>query len=156
MSATINGTSAGLLILSVMGVDCHFDNILSRWTERFIASLRRLMGDDGQTETAAQAFADWIAVEPNAVSYGYRAAFHERHEHYPEALADVDKAMADDPDFWLLYHTQAAFFTLRNATRTRSGRKRAPSHSIRRPGFHIGCAGPVPPNARTKRNHCRG
>jgi tetratricopeptide (TPR) repeat protein len=64
----------------------------------------------GQTETAAKAFADWIAVEPNAVSYGYRAAFHERHEHYPEALADLDKAIADDPEFWLLHHTQARVF----------------------------------------------
>jgi len=64
----------------------------------------------GQTEQAERAFADWIAVEPNAVAFGYRAAFHERHEHYEQALADLDSALADDPTFWLLHHTQGRVY----------------------------------------------
>lgn len=83
-----------------------------RMTYRTMARLERTLIWEtmGQTEEAGKAFADWIAIEPNAVSYGYRAAFHERHENYDLALADLDKAMADDPDFWLLHHTQGRVY----------------------------------------------
>jgi tetratricopeptide (TPR) repeat protein len=83
-----------------------------RMTYRTMARLERTLIWEtmGQTEQAEKAFDDWVAVEPNAVSYGYRAAFRERHEHYESALTDLDKAMADDPNFWLLYHTQGRVY----------------------------------------------
>ena len=76
----------------------------------------------GLTEEAEKAFADWIAVEPSAVSYGYRATFHQRRSHHEQALADLDKALADDPTFWLLHHTQGRvyLYTSRNEDAIRS------------------------------------
>jgi tetratricopeptide (TPR) repeat protein len=64
----------------------------------------------GVTEDTKKAYADWIAVEPGAVSYGYRAVFHWRQSRYDEALADLDKALADDPNFWLLHYGQGEVY----------------------------------------------
>lgn len=64
----------------------------------------------GVTADAEKAYADWVAVEPGAVSYGYRSAFHWRLSHYDEALSDLDKALADDPNFWLLHYGQGEVY----------------------------------------------
>lgn len=68
----------------------------------------------GKTKETEKAFADWIAVEPSAVSYGYRAAFYLHQERYQQALADLDKALADDPTFWLLSYTQGNVYLYTN------------------------------------------
>ena len=76
----------------------------------------------GLTEQTEKAYAEWIAVEPNAVSYGYRAALYWRHEQFDQARADLDKALADDPTFWLLHYTmgEVDLYTDRNEEAIRS------------------------------------
>lgn len=76
----------------------------------------------GLTEQAEKAYADWIGVEPSAISYGYRAAFYWRHERFDQARADLDKALADDPRFWLLHYTlgEVDLFTGRDEDAVRS------------------------------------
>lgn len=76
----------------------------------------------GLTEQTENAYADWIAIEPNAVSYGYRAAFYWRHEQFDQARVDLDKALADDPTFWLVHYTlgEVDLYTDRNEDAIRS------------------------------------
>lgn len=95
-----------------------------RMTFRTLARLERALAWErmGLTEATEKAFAEWIAVEPSAVSYGYRAAFYARREHNEQALSDLDKAFADDPNYWPLSYTQGSvyLYTGRNEDAIRS------------------------------------
>ena len=55
----------------------------------------------GQSEQAEKAFSDWVAAEPGPFSYGNRGVYYYNHEHFEQALADLDKAIAYDPNFGL-------------------------------------------------------
>jgi tetratricopeptide (TPR) repeat protein len=79
-----------------------------RMTFRTQTRLERALAVErlGRTDRTEKAFADWIAVEPGAVSYGYRAAFRVRLDHFDDAFDDLDRALRDDPKFWLLHYTK--------------------------------------------------
>jgi tetratricopeptide (TPR) repeat protein len=87
-----------------------------RMTFRTQTRLERVVAYEGlgSTEDIEKAFAHWIAVEPDAVSYGYRARFYARREQNDKALDDVAKALADDPKFWLLYYTRGDVYLYSN------------------------------------------
>lgn len=98
-----------ILALDTPELDTRYSTVgKKRMTFRTQTRLERVLAYKalGSTEDTEKAFADWIAVEPNAVSYGYRARFYAQREQNDKALDDIAKALADDPKFWLLYYTR--------------------------------------------------
>lgn len=98
-----------ILALKTPELDSRYSTVgKKRMTFRTQTRLERVVAYKalGSTEDTEKAFAHWIAVEPNAVSFGYRARFYAQREQNDKALDDTTKALADDPKFWLLYYTR--------------------------------------------------
>jgi tetratricopeptide (TPR) repeat protein len=102
-----------LLALQTPALDSQFNRMLDRdMSYRTMARLQRVktlenMGRFPEALKAADAF---VAAEPGAVSYGWRASYHLNRDKFDLAQADLEKALSYDADFWFLHHVQGRLY----------------------------------------------
>jgi tetratricopeptide (TPR) repeat protein len=79
-----------------------------RATFRIQARLERALAVArmGNTEMAEQVFKELISLEPTALSFTMRARFKFDRNHFEEALLDLERAEADDPNYWRIHYVK--------------------------------------------------
>jgi tetratricopeptide (TPR) repeat protein len=57
----------------------------------------------GRLPEALDAFDNFVKVEPGPFSYGWRGRYHLERSEFDLAIADLDKALSYDSNFWILH-----------------------------------------------------
>ena len=102
-----------LLALQTPALDTQFGRMLDRdMSYRTMARLERVktLENMGRFPEALKAADEFVAAEPGAVSYGWRASYHLNRDKFDLAQADLDKALSYDADFWFLHHVQGRVY----------------------------------------------
>lgn len=102
-----------LLALQTPALDAQFGRMLHRdMSYRTMARLERVktLENMGRFPEALKAADEFVAAEPGAVSYGWRASYHLNRDKFDLAQADLDKALSYDADFWFLHHVQGRLY----------------------------------------------
>src|SRR5215831_8127789 len=68
----------------------------------------------GRFEEAEKAYADWVNVEPGAISYAWSADFHFRRTKFEVTQAELDKSFSYDSKFWYPHNTQGNLYFYTN------------------------------------------